>query len=70
MTYAVFKDQGTPLRQAIDRTLTRIFQEWFPSTKYEHAGGPEIEVYHDEARFEIWIPVQTTKGEARLNGSP
>lgn len=59
MTYAIFKDQGSPLPKAIERTLTRIFQEWFPSTKYEHAEGPEIEVYHDESRFEIWIPVVT-----------
>lgn len=59
MTYAIFKDQGSPLPKAIERTLTRIFQEWFPSTKYEHDDGPEIEVYHDESRYEIWIPVVT-----------
>lgn len=59
VTYAIFKDQGTPLPKAIEKTLTRIFHEWFPSTQYEHAGGPEIEVYHDESRYEIWIPVIT-----------
>ncbi len=59
MTYAVFKDQGSPLSKAIKKTFTRIFQEWFPSTGHEHADGPEVEVYHHRDSYEVWIPVVT-----------
>jgi AraC family transcriptional regulator len=41
----------------------RIFSEWFPSTGYEHAPAPELEIYlpgnfNDTAvKCQIWIPV-------------
>ncbi|MGY3839288.1 GyrI-like domain-containing protein [Bacillus atrophaeus] len=42
----------------------RIFSEWFPSTRYEHAEAPELEAYPasgdihaSDHRTEIWIPV-------------
>jgi AraC family transcriptional regulator len=41
----------------------RIFSEWFPSTGYEHATAPEIEVYlpgdftNTAMKCQIWIPV-------------
>jgi AraC family transcriptional regulator len=41
----------------------RIFSEWFPSTGYEHAPAPEIEVYlpgdfaNTAMKCQIWIPV-------------
>jgi AraC family transcriptional regulator len=41
----------------------RIFNEWFPSTGYEHAPAPEIEVYlpgdfaNTAMKCQIWIPV-------------
>jgi AraC family transcriptional regulator len=41
----------------------RIFSEWFPSTGYEHAPAPEIEVYlpgdftNTTMKCQIWIPV-------------
>jgi AraC family transcriptional regulator len=40
----------------------RIFTEWFPSTGYEHADVPELEVYlpgseGQNMKCEIWIPV-------------
>lgn len=59
MTYAVFKDQGYPLSGALKKTFNRIYQEWFPSTGYERAVGPEVEVYLDDNRYEVWIPVET-----------
>jgi AraC family transcriptional regulator len=41
----------------------RIFSEWFPSTGYEHAAAPEIEVYLPgkfsdvTMKCQVWIPV-------------
>jgi len=39
----------------------RIFPEWFPTSGYEHAGGPELELTYtiSDSKFysEIWIPV-------------
>ncbi|MDB5084879.1 MAG: AraC family transcriptional regulator [Bacilli bacterium] len=45
---------------AIQEVWGRIFQEWFPATGYQHAGGPELEVYppgdtgSDDYRCEIY----------------
>ena len=45
----------------------RIFSEWFPSTGYEHAPAPELEVYLPEdprttvMKCQIWIPVFNKK---------
>ena len=40
---------------------TRIVTEWLPTSGYEYANAPEIELYFnsdpDNARFEIWLPV-------------
>ncbi|WP_042220517.1 AraC family transcriptional regulator [Oceanobacillus manasiensis] len=61
-TWAVFPVNG-PMPGAIQRVWERIFSEWFPSTGYEHAGGPEIEAYtngdpyHENYYSEIWIPI-------------
>ncbi|WP_206109300.1 AraC family transcriptional regulator [Paenibacillus sp. HB172176] len=61
-SWAVFTATG-PMPGAIQTLFSRIFQEWFPATGYEHAGGPEIEVYPpgnpyaDDYRSEVWIPV-------------
>ena len=41
----------------------RIYSEWFPSTGYEHAAAPEIEVYlpgdfaNTAMKCQIWIPI-------------
>jgi len=63
-TWAVFPGFGE-MPQAIQKVWKRIFGEWFPATEYEHAGGPEMEVYlpaeQEDAKeipFEIWIPVK------------
>jgi AraC family transcriptional regulator len=45
----------------------RIYSEWFPSTGYEHAPAPEIEVYlpgdfaDTTMKCQIWIPVVKKK---------
>jgi len=62
LTWAVFTSVG-PLPGSIQETFRRIFQEWFPSTNYEHDHGPELEVYLDgdssapDYRCEVWIPI-------------
>ncbi|MDF2927137.1 MAG: AraC family transcriptional regulator [Paenibacillaceae bacterium] len=62
-SWAVFTSIG-PMPTAIQEVWGRIYQEWFPSTGYQHAGGPELEVYlageADAADYkcEIWIPVK------------
>lgn len=60
--WAVFPSVG-PMPGAIQKVWERIFQEWFPSTGYEHTGGPELEVYPagdataDDYRCEVWVPI-------------
>ena len=61
-TWAVFTSIG-PMPTAIHKVWDRIFQEWFPSTGYEHAGTAELEVYlpgnvdAEDYRCEVWIPI-------------
>lgn len=61
-TWAVFPSIGA-LPHAIQHVSTRIFDEWFPGTGYQHAGGPELEVLppgDDLAatyQCEVWVPV-------------
>jgi AraC family transcriptional regulator len=61
-TWAVFNSVG-PMPHAVQRVWDRIFQEWFPSTGYEHADAPELEVYlegdvnAEDYKCEVWIPI-------------
>jgi AraC family transcriptional regulator len=61
-TWAVFESIG-PLPESVQKVWQGIFSEWFPSTGYEHAAGPELEVYPSgfmtdpQHRCEIWIPI-------------
>jgi AraC family transcriptional regulator len=61
-TWAIFESVG-PMPGAIQAVWARIFSEWFPSTGYEHAGGPELEVYpmgdtnDNSYKCEVWIPI-------------
>ncbi|MGD6958789.1 AraC family transcriptional regulator [Rossellomorea aquimaris] len=61
-TWAVFESVG-PMPNAIQGVWKRIYSEWFPSTGYEHCGGPEFELYPpgnpngENYRCEIWIPI-------------
>jgi len=49
--------------RAIQKVWERIFQEWLPATGFEHADGPELEVYlpgdpsAQDYQCEIWIPI-------------
>ena len=61
-TWAIFESIG-PMPTAIQDVWKRIFSEWFPATGYEHANGPELEVYlpgnpaDENYRCEVWIPI-------------
>jgi AraC family transcriptional regulator len=69
-TYAVFESKGAmPL--AIQAVWKAAYNEWFPSSGYEHAGTPDFEVYpafpegdkrgdpaSPECISEVWIPIK------------
>ncbi len=60
--WGVFEVHG-PMPDAIQQAWKQIFSEWFPSSHYQHAGTPEMEVYSDgdpsspDYYSEIWIPL-------------
>ncbi|TXK84502.1 AraC family transcriptional regulator [Paenibacillus sp. N3.4] len=68
-TYAVFT---TPLvakeqfSSSIQSTWKGIFEEWFPHSGYEHAGGAEFELYderchadkHEQLQMDIYVPIK------------
>ncbi|MDM5236496.1 AraC family transcriptional regulator [Bacillus cereus] len=61
-TWAIFEAIG-PFPDALQNVWGRIYSEWFPSSNYELAEGPEIlwneskEVSSPNFRNEIWVPV-------------
>lgn len=61
--WGVFEVHG-PMPDAIQKVWKQIYSEWFPSSKYEHAGTPDLEVYGagdpwgPEYYSEIWIPLK------------
>ncbi|MFA1820183.1 effector binding domain-containing protein [Virgibacillus oceani] len=62
--WAVFPVHGA-MPDAMPKVWKRIFTEWFPATGYEHAAGPEMEVYPsdddpsaEDYYSEIWIPIK------------
>ena len=65
-TWAVFDCVGA-LPDSIGETWKRIFAEWFPSSGYENADSPCLEVYFDgdvtsdDYRCELWLPVIKSK---------
>ena len=62
-TWAIFESRG-PMPGAIQQVWERIFNEWFPTSEYEHAKAPELEAYtkgdttKDDYYCEVWIPVK------------
>ena len=58
-TWAIFPGEGPG--PSIQELEVRIVREWLPSSGYEYASGPDIEVYLDDdpecMHFEVWIPV-------------
>lgn len=60
-TWAVFSGQGTN-PHAIQDLEKRIITEWLPTSGYEYANAPDLEVYLDDhptnSRFEVWLPIR------------
>lgn len=61
-TWAIFECQG-PMPEAIQTLQKRIITEWLPSSGYEYANAPDIEVYFEgdqgspDYRSQVWLPV-------------
>ncbi|OOR10140.1 AraC family transcriptional regulator [Bacillus cereus] len=61
-TWAIFEAVG-PFPDTLQNVWGRIYSEWFPSSNYELAEGPEIlwneskDVSSPNFRSEIWVPV-------------
>lgn len=61
-TWAIFECIG-PMPAAIQNLQKRIISEWLPSSGYEYANAPDIEVYFEgdiaseDYRCEVWLPV-------------
>ncbi|ACQ54870.1 AraC family transcriptional regulator [Clostridium botulinum] len=60
-TWAVFPGEG-PMPKSIQEIEKRIITEWFPTSGYEYADAPDIELYLNQdptnAKFEVWIPIR------------
>lgn len=58
-TWAIFPGEG--ISQSIQELEQRIVTEWLPTSGYEYASGPDIELYLNadpqNAKFQVWIPV-------------
>ena len=58
-TWAVFYQEGPVIK--MQELETRIVTEWLPTSGYEYANAPEIELYlnpdPDHAKYEIWLPI-------------
>lgn len=61
--WAIFSGTGT--NQSIQELEQRIVTEWLPTSGYEYANAPDIEVYLNpdpqNAKYEVWIPVMKKK---------
>lgn len=61
-TWAVFECVGA-MPTAIQELQKRIITEWLPTSGYEYANAPDIEVYFegdqqaDDYRCEVWLPI-------------
>ena len=61
-TWAIFECIG-PMPDAIQNLQRRVIAEWLPTSGYEYADAPDIEVYTEgdmsaaDYRCEVWLPV-------------
>jgi AraC family transcriptional regulator len=60
-TWAIFPGGGV-MPAAIQEVQMRAFTEWLPTSGYEYADAPDIEVYLNadpsNSKFEVWIPIR------------
>jgi len=73
LTWAIFQtsesEDANNICAQIQNIWKRIFPEWFPTSEYEHADGPEFEMFfnkHDgitKQKYiaEVWIPIMKRK---------
>ena len=58
-TWAVFSGEG--VGTSIQDLERRIVMDWLPTSGYEYADGPDMEVYLNadpvNMKYEVWIPV-------------
>lgn len=58
-TWAIFSGEGSGL--SIQELEKKIVTEWLPTSGYEYANAPDVEVYLDpnpkNTKYEVWIPV-------------
>lgn len=61
-TWGIFECVGA-MPEAIQNLQKRIVTEWLPTSGYEYANAPDIEVYFegdqksDNYRCEVWVPI-------------
>lgn len=59
-TWAVFPGAGTG--KSIQELERRVVTEWLPTSGFEFAEGPDVEVYFrpdpQQTAYEVWIPVK------------
>lgn len=59
-TWAIFYGEGA-MPHAMQDLQKRIVAEWLPTSGYEWAQGPDIELYlqptPEMAKFEVWLPI-------------
>jgi AraC family transcriptional regulator len=61
-TWAIFESIG-PMPDAVQDLQRRIITEWLPTSGYEYADAPDIEVYPEgdtgspDYRCEVWLPI-------------
>lgn len=58
-TWAIFRGEGKML--GIQELECKIVTDWLPTSGYEYANAPDIEVYFnsdpEHAIYEVWIPI-------------
>ncbi|RQV96422.1 AraC family transcriptional regulator [bacterium] len=71
-TWAIFECTGA-LPHAIQQLQKRIVSEWLPSSGFEYADAPDIEVYFegdqqaDDYQCQVWLPI-IKKSDAGCDG--
>ncbi len=62
-TWAIFDCIG-PMPTSIQELQKRILTEWLPTSGYEYADAPDIELYYegnqfsDDYRSQVWLPIK------------
>ncbi|MDF2533296.1 MAG: hypothetical protein K0Q65_2877 [Clostridia bacterium] len=61
LKWVVFSDELNSVDETsatVQSLWKRVFSEWFPTSEYEVADGPQLEIYPEDTKtVEIWIPV-------------